>query len=127
MWGTHLKQKGRWWHYYRAVPREFQDVERRKLISFSLKTGDFVEARRRAAEISSELEHDWQDAKARGVSLRAQDSAERYRAAVAVQRTSGLEPKCALDMSDEALIERLRSLLGHDQTPPEQKSRFGTD
>ena len=56
MWGTHLKQKGRWWHYYRSIPREFQDVERRKLIGFSLKTGDFVEARRRAAEISAEME-----------------------------------------------------------------------
>lgn len=125
MWGMHLKQKGRWWHYYRAVPREFQDVERRKLISFSLKTGDFVEARRRAAEISAEMEQDWRDAKARGVSLCAQDSVERYRAAVAAQRTSGFEPKCALDLSDDALIERLRVLLGSDQTPPEQKAILG--
>jgi len=49
MWGLHLKQKGRWWHYYRSVPREFADVERKKLISISLKTGDFTEAKRQAA------------------------------------------------------------------------------
>ena len=85
MWGTHLKQKGRWWHYYRAVPREYQDVERRSLISFTLMTGDFVEARRRAAEISARMEQDWRDAKSRGVSLCAQDAAERYRAACVVQ------------------------------------------
>ena len=69
MWGLHLKQKGRWWHYYRSVPREFTDVERKPLISFSLKTGDFSEAKRMAAEISVRLEHDWRAAKARGVSL----------------------------------------------------------
>lgn len=98
MWGTHLKQKGRWWHYYRAVPREFQDVERKRLISFTLKTGDFVEARRRAAEISAQMEQDWREAKARGVSLCAQDAAERYRAACVVQRNAGFEARTAMDL-----------------------------
>jgi len=62
MWGLHLKRKGRWWHYYRSVPREFADVEHKALISFSLKTGDFSEAKRMAAEISVRLEHDWRAA-----------------------------------------------------------------
>ena len=125
MWGTHLKQKGRWWHYYRAVPREFHDVERKRLISFTLKTGDFVEARRRAAEISAQMEQDWREAKARGVSLCAQDAAERYRAACLVQRNTGFEPRAAMDLSDAELLDRLRVLINGHETPSEQKAVLG--
>ncbi|WP_306046558.1 DUF6538 domain-containing protein [Nioella sp. MMSF_3534] len=125
MWGTHLKQKGRWWHYYRAVPREFHDVERKRLISFTLKTGDFVEARRRAAEISAQMEQDWREAKARGVSLCAQDAAERYRAACQVQRNAGFEPRTAMDLSDAELLDRLRVLINGHETAPEQKAVLG--
>jgi hypothetical protein len=58
----HLKKKGRWWHYYRAVPQEFADVERKRLISFTLKTGDFTKAKRQAADISARLEAEGSDA-----------------------------------------------------------------
>lgn len=125
MWGTHLKQKGRWWHYYRSVPREFADVERKPLISFSLKTGDFTEAKRMAADISARLEQDWRDAKARGVSLCAQDAAERYRAAAAVQRQFGFAPKPAADLTDEELLERLRLLISGQHSAPERGAVLG--
>lgn len=125
MWGLHLKQKGRWWHYYRSVPREFQDVERRALISFSLKTGDFTEAKRMAAEISVRLENDWREAKARGVSLCAQDVAERYRSAVVVQRHYGFEPKTTAELSDGELLDRLRVLINGNAPEPEQKAVLG--
>lgn len=125
MWGLHLKQKGRWWHYYRAVPREFGDVEKRNLISFSLKTGDFTEAKYRAARISSELEKDWRDAKARGVSLCAQDAAERYRAATEVQLQSGFASKTARELSDADLLDRLRCLIEGSHSQLEQKAVLG--
>lgn len=125
MWGTHLKQKGRWWHYYRSVPREFADVERKPLISFSLKTGDFTEAKRMAADISARLEQDWRDAKARGVSLCAQDAAERYRATAAVQRQFGFAPKPAADLTDEELLERLRLLISGHHSAPERGAVLG--
>ena len=58
MWGHHLKRRGQWWHYYRAVPLRFQDVEPRREICFSLRTQDFSEARAKAAQISFELERE---------------------------------------------------------------------
>jgi len=125
MWGLHLKRKGRWWHYYRSVPREFADVEHKALISFSLKTGDFSEAKRMAAEISVRLEHDWRAAKARGVSLCAQDAAERYRAAAALQRSYGFDPKPAPDLTDGELLDRLRLLIMGQHSAPEQKAILG--
>ncbi len=125
MWGTHLKQKGRWWHYYRAVPREFADVDRRTLISFTLKTGDFVQAKRKAAEISAQLEQEWALAKARGVSLTAQDAAQRYGGAVSVQQSLGFVSRQALDLTDAELLERLRTLITGSAPPPEQKAVLG--
>jgi len=125
MWGLHLKQKGRWWHYYRAVPREFGDVEKRDLISFSLKTGDFTEAKRRAAQISAGMEQDWRDAKARGVSLCSQDAAERYRAAAVVQLQSGFASKTSREFSDADLLDRLRCLIDGSHSQPEQKAVLG--
>jgi len=125
MWGTHLRQKGRWWHYYRSVPREFADVERKPLISFSLKTGDFTEAKRMAADISARMEQDWRQAKARGVSLCAQDAAERYRAAAAVQRQYGFVPKHAAVLTDEELLDRLRLLIVGNHSTPEQGAVLG--
>ena len=125
MWGLHLKQKGRWWHYYRSVPREFADIERKPLISFSLRTSDFTEARRMAAEISVRLDQDWRTAKARGVSLCAQNAAERYRAAAALQRSHGFEPKPALELTDSELLDRLRLLILGQHSVPEQKAILG--
>ena len=52
MWGLHLKKRGRWWHYYRAVPERFRDVDNRHLISFSLRTCDFTQAKLLAAQVS---------------------------------------------------------------------------
>ncbi len=118
MWGLHLKQKGRWWHYYSAVPREFFDVEHRKLISFSLKTGDFTEAKLKAAQISQKLEVDWREAKARGESLRSQDASGLYLAAVEIQRQAGLVPATAASFSDTQLLERPRLLLEGQYSVP---------
>ena len=59
MWGQHLKQRGKWWHYYRSVPNRFRDVDARSQICFALKTTDFFEAKLRAAQISRDLEQKW--------------------------------------------------------------------
>ncbi|KAB7613642.1 tyrosine-type recombinase/integrase [Amylibacter sp. SFDW26] len=125
MWGLHLKQKGRWWHYYRAVPKEFHDVDHRRLISFSLKTADFSEAKLKAAQCSFELDQEWQGAKARGVSLESNDLRKKYSAAVEVQMSVGLTPKPTEQMPDGELLERLCLLLEQQHTKPEQKAVLG--
>ncbi len=67
MWGLHLKKRGDWWHYYRAIPVKFRDIEEKSLISFTLNTRDFSEAKLKAAQISIDLENEWQKAKERGL------------------------------------------------------------
>jgi len=32
MWGLHLKKCGDWWHYCRAIPAKFRDIEEKSLI-----------------------------------------------------------------------------------------------
>ncbi|WP_369596563.1 DUF6538 domain-containing protein [Roseicitreum antarcticum] len=51
MWGLHVKQRGRWWHYHRAIPDRFRDVDPRRSLSFSLHTTDFTQAKLLAAQI----------------------------------------------------------------------------
>jgi integrase len=125
MWGLHLKQKGRWWHYYRSVPRTYHDVDTRRLISFSLKTSDFAEAKLKAARFSIQLDEEWQAAKARGVSLVSQDAVEKYKAAAEIQKSFGFTPKPCDEMLAAELIERLRALLQDDRSVPEQKAVLG--
>lgn len=125
MWGQHLKKKGRWWHYYRAVPREFSDHETKSLISFSLKTSDLKEARRMAANISFELDQKWREAAERNLSLKADHKLERYQAANSVQILHGLQPKVATELSDQDLLERLRLLLRQPLQTSEQKAVLG--
>lgn len=125
MWGLHLKQKGRWWHYYRSVPRNYHDVDVRRLISFSLKTSDFAEAKLKAAQFSIQLDQEWCVAKERGVSLVAQDAAEKYLAAAEVQKSFGFFPKSSGEMLEAELTERLRALLKEERSAPEQKAVLG--
>lgn len=125
MWGLHLKQKGRWWHYYRAVPRAYHDVDCRRLISFSLKTADFGEAKLKSAQTSLALDQEWADAQARGVSLVSLNLAERYQAAAEVQTACGFAPKTASELSDAELLSRLRDLIQKDRPTPEQKAMLG--
>ena len=82
MRGLHLKQIQGIWHYQRRRPVRYADIEPRELIRFSLHTRDFAEAKLLASQVSRDFDRDWRDAQARGVSLTAQDAAERYRAAV---------------------------------------------
>jgi len=125
MWGLHLKKRGRWWHYYRAVPERFCDVDNRRLISFSLRTCDFTQAKLLAAQVSCDLEGDWQRSLDAGVSLASSDLADRYGAAVAVQMERTLKPKTAGDLTDTDLIDRLRLLLNEQTSTSEKKAILG--
>lgn len=125
MWGQHLKLRGRWWHYNRAVPREFCDLDHRRLISFSLKTANFSEAKLKAAQISIDLERKWSVAQARGFSLASQNSAEHLRAAAEVQTACGFAPQPAGAFSDIELLDRLRQLILLDRPPAEQRAVLG--
>ena len=68
MWGHHLKRRGRWWHYFRAVPERYRDVEQRREICFSLKTQDFAVAKVKASQISVDLDAEWERSVELGVS-----------------------------------------------------------
>ncbi len=125
MWGLHLKQKGRWWHYYRSVPKIYHDVDARRLISFSLKTNNFAEAKLRAAQFSIQLDDEWLVAKERGVSLVAQDAAAKYQAAAEVQKSLGFVPKSSGELIEGELVERLRALLNEDRPAAQQKAALG--
>ncbi len=125
MWGQHLKRKGRWFHYYRAVPKRFADVERRQLISFSLKTCDFAEAKLKAAQVSLDLDRQWEAAVVQGHSLASDNLNERYRAAADVQIENGFAPKPAAEFGDDELLERMRVLLTNERASIEQKALLG--
>lgn len=125
MSGQHLVRRGARWYYQRRRPREFADVEPNAIISFSLKTTDHTEARLKAAQISFDLDRKWRDAKARGVSLRSQDSAQRYAAAVATARDAKISYQPAMELSDDDLLQRLRLLILGERPQAEQKAVLG--
>lgn len=125
MWGLHLKKRGRWWHYYRAVPDRYREIDDRPLICFALRTTDFTQAKLLAAQIFSDLERDWQRAIENGKLLSSHCQAERYGAAVAVQLERALKPKEAAELTDTDLVERLRLLLNQPASPAEQKAILG--
>ena len=125
MWGKHLKRRGEWWHYYRAVPRKYYDVEPAKQIAFALKTRSFSEAKLKAAQVSLDLEQKWERALSLGVSLTSQDQAQQYAAAVQAQSNYGFLPRSSSDLSNDDLIERLQFLLSNAVPTPEQKAVLG--
>ncbi len=85
MWGLHLKRRGKWWHYYRAVPKKHRDVEARSQICFSLQTTDLSEAKLLAAQISYDLEREWKRLHEVGVSIKEQNACHQYAAAAGIQ------------------------------------------
>lgn len=111
MWGHHLKRRGCWWHYFRAVPARFKEVEARREICFSLRTQDFSEAKIKAAQISADLDREWSRAQELGVSLQSQSAAKRYAAVVQTQMSFGLKPATVAELSDEDLMALLRLLI----------------
>ena len=86
MHGRHIKKRGQRWHYYRNRPKQFDDVEPRSVITFSLRTTCVSEAKLKAAQISHDLEKQWTDAKIRGLSLVSQSASLQYAGAVATNQ-----------------------------------------
>lgn len=125
MWGQHLKKRGDWWHYYRATPVEYRDVEEKSLISFSLKTQNYSAAKLRAAEASLSLEQKWAEAKQNGASLRSQNLSIRYSASIQVQEAAGFNPQCVDNLSDDDLLRRLRYLVLAQPSSEKQKAILG--
>ncbi|MDA7426754.1 DUF6538 domain-containing protein [Thalassococcus lentus] len=125
MWGRHLKRRGRWWHYFRAVPERYRDVEARREICFSLRTQDFSEAKAKAAQISLDLDAEWQRSVELGASLISQSAVKRYATAVHAQVQRGFQPAPAKSFSNDELMERLRSLITDAGAAPEQKAVLG--
>lgn len=74
MHGRHIKKRGQKWHYYRNRPKQNDDVEPRSVIIFSLQTVCVSEAKLKAAQISHDLEMQWLEVRARGVSLISQSA-----------------------------------------------------
>lgn len=125
MSGQHLVRRGTRWYYQRRCPRDYADVEPNAIIAFSLKTTDHAEARLKAAEISLELDRKWRDAKARGVSLKSENSVRRYAAAIATTKDAKLSYRPSAALSDDELLQRLRLLIPGDRTQDDQKAVLG--
>jgi hypothetical protein len=125
MWGLHLKKRGDWWHYYRAVPRRYKKVDQRKLIAFSPKTTDFSNAKLKAAEYTLKLEDEWKDKADRLATMEQGDEAEKFSKAAEFQIQNRFVPKPTQAISDEELLVCLRTLFAGDFQPVEQKSLLG--
>lgn len=125
MHGKHLRRRGQWWHYYRNRPKRYQDVEARAVITFALRTTSISEAKLRAAEVSYDLERQWEDARRRGTSLSSRSVAQRYAASIETNRAHGFEPKPTQDMSDTELLERLRDMMSMPIATNEKKAILG--
>ena len=100
----------------------FCDLDHRRLISFSLKTSNFSEAKLKAAQISLGLEQEWAAALVRGECLTSQGMTERYRAATEAQTSCGFSPKPAEAFSDEEMLDRLRELVLRNRPRAVQRS-----
>ena len=125
MWGQHLKKRGDWWHYFRHVPIDFQDLESKKTIAFSLRTRDVKEAKLRAEQITVDLNTKWN---ARLVQIQALGStqlARKHHASRIIQEQAGFEPKDSDGLTDAELLTRLRRLILGGHTPVEQKAILG--
>ena len=125
MHGRHLKKRGRWWHYYRNRPQRYADVEARSVITFALRTTSLSEAKLKAAEISLDLERQWESAALRGVSLLSQSASKRYVGAIASNKTHGFQPQTTTHLSDADLLNRLRFLIAGQTPSAEGKAILG--
>lgn len=125
MHGKHVRRRGQWWHYYRNRPKRYQDVEARAVITFALRTTSISEAKLRAAEVSYDLERQWEEARQRGMSLSSQSAVHRNAASIETNRAHGFEPKPAQDMSDTDLLERLRHMMSTPIATNEKKALLG--
>ena len=125
MWGLHLKRRGKWWYYYRGVPKRFRDVEPRRQICYALKTTDFAQAKMRAAQISYDQERAWTRAVELGVSLNSGNAAQQYAAAADTQLHRGFKPQRAAEFTDDEILQRLRLLLEAAAPVGEQKALLG--
>jgi integrase len=125
MHGRHLRRRGRWWHYYRNRPARYKDIEPRPVITFALRTCCISEAKLKAAQISQDLERQWEDAKNRGVSLNSQSASTRYAASVSVNQSHGFQAMPTPSLSDHELLTRLRYLIEGQLPLGEQKAVLG--
>jgi len=91
MHGRHIKKRGQKWHYYRNRPKQYQDIEPRSVITFSLRTNNVSEAKLKAAQISQDLEKQWESAKMRGVSLKSESATKQYSGAIAYKYSMNIE------------------------------------
>lgn len=114
-----VEKRGRWWYYFKRVPRRFEALESRASpIRISLKTDSETEARRRAAVVEARLFAQWEALEA-GVSG---DDADRFAAAVRVAASRGFPYKTAAELAAgpiDDLVRRLEALVsGATLAPP---------
>jgi len=125
MHGRHIRKRGHRWHYFRHRPKRYIDVEPREIITFSLRTTCVSEAKLKAAQISMDLEKQWESTIVRGNSLASRSNIERYKGAVATNQALGFQYHRTPDLSDIELLKRLQYLLSADQSTLENKALLG--
>jgi len=125
MRGRHIKKRGQKWHYYRNRPKQYQDIEPRSVITFSLRTNNVSEAKLKAAQISQVLEKQWESAKMRGVSLKNESVTKQYSGAIATNQAYGFRSMEIAQLSEADLLNRLRFLLSGQASQIEEKAVLG--
>ena len=122
MQGLHLKKRGNCWHYQRRVPKRFQSSVGSGLISFSLQTRDFSEAKLKAAQVSIDLDKKWVRT---GTPLNIPNKIIEFTKACQVQHDYGFTPKSLEAIADNELLQRLRTLLEYGHPVKSQKALLG--
>jgi integrase len=118
----YLIQRGLFWHFFRWVPVEYADVDRRKIVSKSTKIRvaddpDRQRARRIADKINTSLEGYWRDLAAGN----AAGAAQRFREATTRARRLGFDYVTTAELTAgpvAELLRRIEALEGRGLVPP---------
>lgn len=111
-----IKLRGKTWHLYWRVPTRYAEVESRKTLEFSLRTGDRDEAKERAAVHKTALRAQWE---AMLLNVKPVTERDAYDAIVAVAQLQGQKYRPASELAKDPLHEIMERLDSIQSQPPE--------
>ncbi|MGM0423235.1 MAG: DUF6538 domain-containing protein, partial [Pseudomonadota bacterium] len=122
----YLIQKNGWFYYFRRVPKDLSEYDRRVHVKISLKTKDRSTARKRAVVQNDVVEKYWRDLLTSPIN-RAESGAL-YKKAVKNARLHGFAYRDIADLSENAsageLVDRFRALKASEEKQPEKAEDY---
>ena len=127
--GTYIFKRGKWYHFKRRVPADYQEFHSKAVVQIPLKTDSSSIAERRASNLNQLLESYWHDMALKGDSAdlkkfndmvkRARISGFQYRSMEdIVNLATPAELINRINVADKALDERdVHSILGGGEKP----------